>query len=309
MIPLIVGWSHFPEYKGRVAGIILSGFGLGPFLFNPMMTYFINPSNKPAVLQISSENYFEPEVAEKFPSSLYLVMSFIILFNIIGILLLFSPASPAVDQNENQRQDNFSKVLKSKVFWQLAFMIFFSVSGDFYIVGNFKVFGKEYIEDDMFLALVGSFSSLIDACSRSLWGYLFDKTSFKIVYSLILTLQFFTYLMLIYLAQSKVVYFFCMMVFFSMTGVHYVLFTAITSRLFGNDGHKVFAVLCYFFALGTFFSNLMHKLFFKYIGYSSLFFIFAGMNGISGILLLLYEEKIENHELAVELIEKNKENL
>jgi OFA family oxalate/formate antiporter-like MFS transporter len=45
MIPIYTSWYHFPDRKGLVSGIIMSGFGLGIFIFNILTTNWINPTN------------------------------------------------------------------------------------------------------------------------------------------------------------------------------------------------------------------------------------------------------------------------
>jgi len=43
VLPVKVGWAHFPEKKGIVSGIIIGAFGLGSFLFNVISTQLMNP--------------------------------------------------------------------------------------------------------------------------------------------------------------------------------------------------------------------------------------------------------------------------
>ena len=43
-----------------------------------------------------------------------------------------------------------------------------------------QAYGQTFIEDDKFLALVGSFSSVFNALGRVFWGHMMDRTSFKV---------------------------------------------------------------------------------------------------------------------------------
>ena len=45
--PLVVAMRWFPNKKGFVNGIIVGGFGLGAFIFNPVQTTYLNPRNLP----------------------------------------------------------------------------------------------------------------------------------------------------------------------------------------------------------------------------------------------------------------------
>ena len=47
-LPLVVAMRWFPDKKGLVNGIIVGGFGLGAFIFNPVQTTYLNPRNLPA---------------------------------------------------------------------------------------------------------------------------------------------------------------------------------------------------------------------------------------------------------------------
>jgi MFS transporter, OFA family, oxalate/formate antiporter len=43
--PLNAGWSHLPARKGFVSGIVVSGMGVGAFLFSLITKQVINPDN------------------------------------------------------------------------------------------------------------------------------------------------------------------------------------------------------------------------------------------------------------------------
>jgi len=40
---LRAGWSHLPQRKGLVSGLIISGYGFGGFFFGIYSTYLANP--------------------------------------------------------------------------------------------------------------------------------------------------------------------------------------------------------------------------------------------------------------------------
>jgi OFA family oxalate/formate antiporter-like MFS transporter len=41
--PIICGWEHFPNNKGRATGLIMGGFGFGGFIFGIFTTALANP--------------------------------------------------------------------------------------------------------------------------------------------------------------------------------------------------------------------------------------------------------------------------
>lgn len=40
---LVTRW--YPNHAGLVSGIVIAGFGLGAFIFNPIVTLLVNPEN------------------------------------------------------------------------------------------------------------------------------------------------------------------------------------------------------------------------------------------------------------------------
>jgi MFS family permease len=43
--PLLAGWSHLPGRKGFVSGVVISGLGIGAFVFGMIATQIVNPGN------------------------------------------------------------------------------------------------------------------------------------------------------------------------------------------------------------------------------------------------------------------------
>ena len=44
--PLTCGYKHLPDRKGLVSGVIVGGFGAGSFIFNFVVTAFVNPDDE-----------------------------------------------------------------------------------------------------------------------------------------------------------------------------------------------------------------------------------------------------------------------
>ena len=79
-VPLTVSWTHFPEHKGRISGIIISGFGFGSSIFSVVATAIINPSNKKADIKHDGDKYFGSDIYDGFPSMLrWLALIFLVL--------------------------------------------------------------------------------------------------------------------------------------------------------------------------------------------------------------------------------------
>ena len=72
--PLEAGWSHLEDKKGLVSGIIVSGLGIGSFIFGMLVSWLVNPSNlTPTMVEVVPgvhEAYFTSEVNKLVPQML-----------------------------------------------------------------------------------------------------------------------------------------------------------------------------------------------------------------------------------------------
>ena len=86
---LRAGWSHLPERKGVVSGIIISGFGFGGFVFGIITSKFCNPDSlKFETDPLDGKKYLPVEVGNRVPSaikSLCLIWLVMIMFGMVTI--------------------------------------------------------------------------------------------------------------------------------------------------------------------------------------------------------------------------------
>ena len=236
---MIVSWSHFPDHKGRVTGIILTGFGFGSAIFNILLTELVNPNNIQANLFIDHEVYFEKPVSDNFTTSLRILSIIYLGLTIISLLLIDNTTVSHVQNTDSITQSEhepikFTSLISTINFWKISLMVFCSISAGFYIVGNYKTFGQTFIDDDKFLALVGSFGALTDGVSRPFWGAFLDWTSFKKAYVFMLTLEISVLLSIYHLASIKELYLIAVGVIWSTKGAQYVLFATLCGKMYGK---------------------------------------------------------------------------
>lgn len=92
MLPLVCGWDYFPQNKGVVTGIFLGAYGFSSFLFNPLLTYLINPENKKAEVYINKDlSFFGPEIANRVPGTIRLLVMIWAGLVFLSILLITRP--------------------------------------------------------------------------------------------------------------------------------------------------------------------------------------------------------------------------
>ena len=235
--PLIVSWSHFPEYKGRISGIIISGFGFGSAIFNLVATGMVNPGNAKPDHKIHGQKYFKSDIAERFPSVLrYLALIYLVL-SVIGIMLLSRPTKKdekLVDNKDIDECPSIKDGVKSKRFWFLFGMALMSITPGLYIMNVYKTFGKSQINNDQFLTIVGSVASVFNGSFRYLWGILMDKISFKKAYAILIATQTVFIMSMFYVAKVEALYLIWVCVIVCCEGGHFTIYPAVIARMYGK---------------------------------------------------------------------------
>jgi len=85
LVPVHHGWLWWPQYPGLVSGIILSGFGVGGLIFDPVFTVLINPDNK----SVDKDGFYPPEVDGRFISAFRIVVSIWLLIATTALIMIF----------------------------------------------------------------------------------------------------------------------------------------------------------------------------------------------------------------------------
>ena len=86
MIPISNCWKYFPNNKGLVGGIIVSGVGMGTFVFNLVSTYLVNPSSTNVN---GKDGLFPIEVADNLPKMVRTLVLCWVSIGAIGVALIF----------------------------------------------------------------------------------------------------------------------------------------------------------------------------------------------------------------------------
>lgn len=83
---------------------------------------------------------------------------------------------------------SLSEAFKSPVYFMIVTIICTVTVAPGFIVAFYKAFGLSFIDDDKFLATVGSVSSIFNSVGRFFWGYMVDKFSFKMCFLFLSTI-------------------------------------------------------------------------------------------------------------------------
>ena len=216
----------------------MAGFGLGPGVFNIITTFLMNPLNLQADVNINGDFYFPLAVSENFPSTVNWIIFIHLCVSITGLVFLCLPGQFEVKVEENIDETGtftLMQAVKTRSFALISIMSILSLCSGYFIIFNFKTFGKGFINDDKYLAAVGSVGGLFDGTFRFVWGFVLDYTSFTIAYKLNLALQCLALSAVYWAASDKALYLICIAVLFSCKGGCYVLFTTLCDNVFGKQ--------------------------------------------------------------------------
>ncbi|RUS90172.1 hypothetical protein EGW08_002051 [Elysia chlorotica] len=198
-MPLSCGMKWFPERKGLVNGLVVAGFGGGAFIFNQVQTAFINPDNLPAELDVGNE-------------------------------------SNVLCKGEDVVNVGPLEMIKSKYFYMLWFIFLLNGQGINFVSTLYKAYGQTFIDDDNFLAVVGSFAAIFNAGGRIWWGFLADKTSFRV--SMMVACACFTCLILTFQVtelQGREMFFLWVCLLFGSFSGNFSLLPTATAKCFGRE--------------------------------------------------------------------------
>jgi len=294
--PLLLSWSHFPKIKGRISGVIISGFGFGAFCFNFVSTFIINPNNEKASEKEKNDgvtdHYFKDSIAENLPSTLRLLSLMYLCLGTVGIILTKRLLKSEESESGPSLCPSIKEGVKSSVFWQTFIMCLCSVSTGLYVAGAYKNFGNSTIDNDDFLAIVGSISSLFNGGFRYVWGYIMDKTNFRKTYFILIGLQSLTIGTFYFVASVDALFLIWVCILMSCEGGHFAIFPTLHAQIYGQQmGGKVFSIFFYCFGISSLTSFVIQLYVVQELGYEPMFFILLGLSLVSFGMNLFFSEK------------------
>lgn len=185
------------------------------------------------------------------------------------------------------------QMLKKPNFYLLWVMFTSNGLAVLFIATLYKFFGLQVVNDDHYLASVGSVSAIFNFLGRIVWGIIADRVSYK--FALVLLSGIMTVFLLTFyscVAGGKIMYFFWVCVIFFCVGGNFSLFPTAIARAFGlqyfseNYG-LLFTSQTVAGSMGAFLATVLMK----EIGFSGLFFIVSGCTGLALLLAIVYRPK------------------
>ena len=107
VIPISNCWKYYPNSKGLIGGIIVSGVGMGTFIFNLVSTYLVNPNSENADVN----GLFDSDVANNVPYMIRILVACWASLGVVGITLIFpfKPETQKGDQYLLKTNDEINK--------------------------------------------------------------------------------------------------------------------------------------------------------------------------------------------------------
>ena len=185
------------------------------------------------------------------------------------------------------------QVLRKMNFYILWFMFLFNGIAVLFTATLYKFFGNSFIDDDHFLATVGSIAAVFNCLGRIAWGLIADRVSYK--FALVLLAAIMTIFTLTFYSCSlggKAMFFIWVCVIFFCIGGNFSLFPTAIGRAFGlkyvsiNYG-LLFTSQVVAGAMGATLSSTLKSL----IHYYGLMFLVSGFSAVGFFLALIYRPK------------------
>jgi OFA family oxalate/formate antiporter-like MFS transporter len=271
-------WKYFPDKKGLISGIIFSSFGLSSFIFTSLGDQIINPGKEPK----KDDEYYSEEISEKFLTYIKVFIICIIIMGTLSCILCFPFKEETLKENDNcenneinkdvsvteqgnnendenhysvvikedtKKEENEDLTLKESLL-SLDFFLCLAVAGctliyGFLLTNTYRNFGSIKLKGyEAALQYLSKAFTLLNTFSRLVWGFIFDKIGFKILYIIACVNQ----LVcggFIYMASNNIVTYFIVVCFgvLSYAG-HIILFPNLIHHKFGVDNSVVILGIC-----------------------------------------------------------------
>ena len=185
----------------------------------------------------------------------------------------------------------FVEALKTRNFYLIFFTTMFAGTAGMFSIASFKVIGLEYGYNDTFLTVVGSLGSVMNGTNRPLWGWLFDKKSYRLTYILLCIIEVIVCFTFPLISGFQAPFLIWLCILYSCSGGTITQLAPISVKLYGKDvGFKVYALLFLsngFASMTVFFIQTYITL---YLDRSKIFYVIGGLSAVALILISFFKQ-------------------
>ncbi|KAK3095100.1 hypothetical protein FSP39_010342 [Pinctada imbricata] len=278
-VPMDCAMRWLPDKKGLINGIVVAGFGSGAFIFDQIQTAYLNPDNLVTDIEVDNSKYFSQDaILDKVPSGFLLLGGCYAAMQFIGSMLLVNPpekgkssfqtssentskedTGPLVYKLSKEEQEEIEdddddddgsftprQAVKLKNFIYYGSLTsstlkeYSSYHPSISLQTFLQAYGQTFIDNDHFLAIVGSFSAVFNGLGRIMWGHLADRFCYKT--AMVFSCGLFSALILSFgltsLAGEGLYFIYVCLLFLCFSGNFSLLPTA-TAKTFGKKYYPV----------------------------------------------------------------------
>lgn len=254
----------FPERKGLITGIIVSGFGLGAVVFSALSTTMLDACcSILEILRVTGITY--------------------------GSAIFLSSLSLTVPHNTSSEKPSTPLLfVRDPRFYRLLFGMFLGTFAGLFVVGNLTLFGSQHISDYHVLIWGVSLFSIANSLGRIIWGFVSDSIGARKSIISALSLQALAVFFIGTLPLTSAMYIgLAILVGFSYSS-NFVLFPKATAQTFGlNNLSTVYPYVFLGFTLAGLFGPVAFTVLYSITSTLTTITVVASMLSIAGAFLFL----------------------
>lgn len=287
----VIRW--LPANKGIATAAVSAAFALSPLALNMIATYYINPLNERADLDVGAMMLFRnTRVLERIPLVFFLLAGIYAMCQFGGLLFVCNPTEVDYETiEENKGNLKPAAMIKTQTFYAIMAILFSNCFGTIFITTYYKAYGLRFIQDDHFLSVTGSISFAANAAGRLFWGNVADRFSYQnaiVCSSALQAMLFFTFDISRFLRSKAVFFVWVNCIYFAMSS-NFVLHGLVTADLFGqkhfafNFALVTLATIASAVSVGALATGLL-----EIIRYTGFFFICGALSTVAFVVAMLF---------------------
>ena len=162
----------------------------------------------------------------------------------------------------------------------------------YFFTNVYKTYGMRYINDDHFLTLVGSISSLFNGFFKFMWATLLDYYPFKRIYGFLICLEIGMIVAITYAVHNRYAFMMVSCLTYMCDGSLTSMIPAVTLSQFGLvRGPQVYGYMYSIFAMSCLLSIFFVFVVKPYISFNGIFFVSGCFSTIALICTYLLKER------------------
>lgn len=194
-VAMVTKW--FPDHRGLAGGLVLTGFGLGAFVYNAVVTHvsgFAQAAANASTFLSTGGGMHEADVRAVMLTFVWSGVAYLAVGGACALVLRDPPPEygrRSTDAEADEvRHYRPSEALRTPQFYLLWMMLFFSVTAGILVISNaVPIFCDLTGATAGAAALIVGVLAVFNGVGRVLWGGISDRIGRNVAYGLILAIQ------------------------------------------------------------------------------------------------------------------------